>query len=99
MEGKRNKWRPWIVLAAALAPMLSGAIIYYGLKSKDAELARFGNRTSWVAFAVYLGLFVMFAAPLERDPATMESIRQVFGVLGVGGIVLSIVILVRVRAS
>ena len=99
METQSSTWKPWIILASFLAPMISGAIIYYGLKSKDPELATFGNRASWVAFAVYIGISVAFAAPLTQDPATLESIKQVLGVLGVGGIVLSIVILTRVRAS
>jgi hypothetical protein len=94
----QNKSKPWIVVAAFLAPMISGAIIYYGLKSKDPEMAKFGNRASWVAFAVYIGVSILFAAPLTRDPATMQSIQQIFAVLGAVGIVLSIVLLVRLRA-
>ena len=42
--------RKLVILAALLAPVLSGAIIYYSLRKSHRDVAHLGNVMSWIGF-------------------------------------------------
>jgi hypothetical protein len=47
-----------VILAAFLAPVLGGAIIYYSLKKSPEAMAKLGNKMSFLAIVIWIAVLI-----------------------------------------
>jgi uncharacterized Tic20 family protein len=93
LSNQASDYKGMTILAAFLAPVLGGAIIYYSLKKSHEALAKLGNNWSFLAIVIWIAvLIVLYLAGI----VVPRSIPALFGVIG---IVLAIVTVGKVKKT
>lgn len=71
--------RPLVIVAAVLAPVLSGAIIYYSLRRTRSDLAHLGNWVSAVSF-FFLWPIALWSGLFQREDRLIPIALNLLGI-------------------
>ncbi len=93
MAKQASDYKGMVILAAFLAPLLGGAIIYYSLKSSHETMAKLGNNMSWVACVIW----ILAAVGLRQAGIAVPQFVSLL--IGVAGIVLAVVTVVGIKKT
>jgi hypothetical protein len=85
MAKQASDYKKMVVLAASLAPLVGGAIVYYSLRKSHGTLAKLGNKTSWLAAGIWI------AASIGFGLAGISVPKYIIGLLFWAGTILAIV--------
>lgn len=83
-----EQFKKQIIAATFMTPLIGGAILYYGLRKRDLDIANKANRLSWYALFMWIGLGVV--SPRVGTP--VEVLNTVGGVIGLIGIAVAIMV-------
>jgi hypothetical protein len=75
-----------VILAAFLAPVLGGAIIYYSLKKSHEAMAKLGNKMSFLAIVIWIAALIGL-----NQVGIVGQHSYIPLLIGVAGIILAIV--------
>jgi hypothetical protein len=81
-----------VILAAFLAPVLGGAIIYYSLKKSDEAMAKLGNKMSFLAIVIWIAALIGL-----NQVGIVGQHSYIPLLIGVAGILLAIVTVGNIR--
>lgn len=84
-----------LVLASSFcAPVIGGAIIYYTLQGSHKNIAKLGNRFSFLSIPIWFIILIAFSAV-----GLLDFVTPIFEVVGIIGIILSIYTVVQIKKT
>lgn len=84
-----------LVLASSFcAPVIGGAIIYYTLHGSHKDIAKLGNRFSFLSIPIWFVILITFNAL-----GLLDFMSPVFEGVGIVGIILSIYTVVQIKKT